>query len=121
MGLRALSHICKNCEHEQEKGAFDCPYEYTDECLVPKVIAENELTAFETIYGVNPVIQCTKAISFNLQLKVREATDEFIFQTVKPFCEGTVECKISKRLLKKALIEYFQNHPEERSDNDGSE
>ena len=65
------------------------------------------------LYGISPVTQCVKTISMNLSMQVREATDEFVFQTIKPFCEGIVECKISKKLLVKALTEYFQNHPEE--------
>lgn len=46
----------------------------------------------------------------NLVLQVRETTDEFIFQTILPFCEERMERSISKRVLIDALTEYFAKH-----------
>ena len=43
-----------------------------------------------------------------------EKTDEFIFRTIEPYCNTISEIRISKSLLKRALTEYFGNHPEER-------
>ena len=57
---------------------------------------------------VAPVIE-------SIIMQAKEKTDEFIFETVHPYCEQVTQCKISKRILERALIEYFQNHPEERN------
>lgn len=42
-----------------------------------------------------------------------EKMDEFIFRTVEPYCSKISERRISKSLLKRALTEYFKNHPEQ--------
>ena len=46
-------------------------------------------------------------------ITVNETLDDFIFTTVSEWCGEKTEMKISKRILKQALIEYRQNHPEE--------
>jgi hypothetical protein len=46
--------------------------------------------------------------------RVVEETDKFIFTTIRPYCETVTQLIISKPLLERALIEYFENHPEER-------
>lgn len=38
--------------------------------------------------------------------KVQETTEEFIFTTIHPFCEGVVQRKISKQELVRALLLY---------------
>lgn len=49
-----------------------------------------------------------------IQTQAIEKMDEFIFRTVEPYCNTISEIRISKSLLKRALFEYFGNHPEER-------
>ncbi len=44
--------------------------------------------------------------------EVTESYDEFIFETVRPFCEKTVKQKITKETLTEALFEYKERHPE---------
>lgn len=60
-------------------------------------------------------------ISFNVAdicntilTRAKETYDEFIFETVEPYCNQVTKQRISKQILKRALIEYFKNHPEER-------
>lgn len=48
-----------------------------------------------------------------IQTQAIEKTDEFIFRTIEPYCNTIFEIRISKSLLKRALTEYFMNHPEE--------
>ena len=48
-----------------------------------------------------------------IQTQAVEKMDEFIFRTIEPYCNEISERRISKSLLKRALIEYFKNHPEE--------
>ena len=43
-----------------------------------------------------------------------EETDKFIFTTIRSYCETVTQLIISKPLLERALVEYFENHPEER-------
>ena len=50
-----------------------------------------------------------------------EKTDEFIFKTVEPYCEQVTERKISKKILERALTEYFKNHPKEADDGHNSD
>ena len=49
-----------------------------------------------------------------IQTQAIEKMDEFIFRTIEPYCNKISERRISKNLLKRALTEYFKNHPEER-------
>lgn len=49
-----------------------------------------------------------------IYMKMREAQEDFIFSTIQPHLEETMEIKINKELLVRAVTEYFQNHPEER-------
>ena len=37
---------------------------------------------------------------------VNETHEEFIFQTIKPYCENIAEMRIEKQFLKKALLNY---------------
>lgn len=46
--------------------------------------------------------------------KVEETYEEFIFTSIRPWCEEVTQQRISKSILEKALKEYFKNHPEER-------
>ena len=39
--------------------------------------------------------------------KVTETHEEFIFETIKPYCENVVNMKISKRDLEQALLKYY--------------
>jgi len=48
------------------------------------------------------------------EIKAREEIDNFVFEAIVPYCEYVMEMKLDKNLLKRALTEYFQNHPEER-------
>jgi hypothetical protein len=47
-------------------------------------------------------------------IKAYEDMDNFIFKMIRPYCEDVFEMKLSKERLKRALMEYFVNHPEER-------
>ena len=42
--------------------------------------------------------------------KATEDFENFIFTTIRPYCEEVAEMKISKELLIRALIEYKENH-----------
>ena len=44
--------------------------------------------------------------------EVQETMDDFVFWTIYHFCTEVLERKISKQLIKNALIEYRRNHPE---------
>lgn len=39
--------------------------------------------------------------------KVTENREEFIFETIRPYCENVVQMKISKRDLEQALLKYY--------------
>ena len=39
--------------------------------------------------------------------KATETQEEFIFETIKPWCEEIVQQKITKRELKQALLKYY--------------
>ena len=39
--------------------------------------------------------------------KVTETHEEFIFETIRPYCEDVVQMKISKRDLEQALLKYY--------------
>lgn len=43
-----------------------------------------------------------------------EMEDEIIVKTILPYCETITEYEISKDILKRALFEFFANHPEEQ-------
>lgn len=45
-----------------------------------------------------------------IKLRAIETVDEFIFQTIRPFCEKRIERSISKQVLIDALTEYFAKH-----------
>ena len=63
----------------------------------------------------NPVKLDPNVFDFgSLVIYAKEEADKFIFTTVQPYCELATEKKISKKILERALFEYFQNHPEER-------
>ena len=48
----------------------------------------------------NPVSDMMKKIA----TQVEETQEEFIFETVKPYCENIVQMKISKKDLTEALL-----------------
>lgn len=48
-----------------------------------------------------------------MTIKAVETMDDFIFQTIRPYCELVSQRKISKDDLKRALTEFFKNHPED--------
>lgn len=43
---------------------------------------------------------------YKITTEVEEATDEFIFTTIQPFCEDVMQRKISKQELISALLLY---------------
>lgn len=49
-----------------------------------------------------------------MTIKAVETMDDFIFQTIRPYCELVSQRKISKDDLKSALTAYFKNHSENR-------
>ena len=48
-----------------------------------------------------------------LAKRMKETEEEFIFETIFPYCEEILQIKISKQILINALMEYQENHPEE--------
>ncbi|MBR4719759.1 MAG: hypothetical protein IKP31_05900 [Lachnospiraceae bacterium] len=50
----------------------------------------------------DPLTEITEKIS----MQVKEDTDNFIFESIRPFCEDIVQTKISKNELVAALILY---------------
>ena len=52
---------------------------------------------------------------------VTEDLENFIFTTIKPYCEEVAKMKISKELLIRALLEYKENHPEAMRENKNSD
>ena len=42
-----------------------------------------------------------------LSMKAMENKEEFIFQTIQPYCENIIEQRISKKELNLALLQYF--------------
>lgn len=51
-------------------------------------------------------------MSMTIQVQAMETFDEFIFQTIEPYCEQVMRRKISKKVLEQALTEYFEKHPQ---------
>ncbi len=47
-----------------------------------------------------------------MTIQAIETYEEFIFQTIRPYCELVMQRKISKKVLEQALTEYFENHPQ---------
>lgn len=45
-------------------------------------------------------------IAYNIMMECQEQEEEFIFTKIQPFCEYTVQTKISKQELKNALLLY---------------
>ena len=43
-------------------------------------------------------------------VRARETYDDFIFETIEPYCNEVSQQKISKKILEQALTEYFKNH-----------
>lgn len=52
-------------------------------------------------------------------VRARETYDDFIFETIEPYCNKVSQRKISKEILKRALTEYFKNHPKEQEWKEG--
>ena len=46
-------------------------------------------------------------ITSKIVTEAMESVDEFIFTTIKPWCEEKIQREISKRDLERALIQYF--------------
>ena len=44
---------------------------------------------------------------YKIVTKVQETEDEFIFETVKSWCEEKTQRTISKKVLEQALLQYF--------------
>ena len=42
-----------------------------------------------------------------IKMKAMENQEEFIFQTIQPYCENIIEQRISKKELNLALLQYF--------------
>lgn len=40
-------------------------------------------------------------------MKAMENENDFIFQTIRPYCENVIEKRISKKELELALLQYF--------------
>jgi len=49
-----------------------------------------------------------------IQAVAIEMEDEIIVKTIIPYCGTITEYEISKDILKRALFEFFKNHPEEQ-------
>lgn len=49
-----------------------------------------------------------------IYMKMRETQEDFIFQHISPYITDTTQIIVNKELLKRAITEYFQNHPEEQ-------
>ena len=49
-------------------------------------------------------------MAFSVHANAIENIDEFIFETVRPFCEEKMQQRISKEVLTRALKEYFSRH-----------
>lgn len=49
-----------------------------------------------------------------IQAVAIEMEDEIIVKTIIPYCRTITEYEISKDILKRALFEFFTNHPEEQ-------
>lgn len=47
------------------------------------------------------------SITEKISEKVTETHEEFIFETIRPYCENVVQMKISKRDLEQALLKYY--------------
>lgn len=43
-------------------------------------------------------------IVYDITTKVKEDYDDFVFETIRPFCEDVVQMKIEKYQLKQALL-----------------
>lgn len=54
-----------------------------------------------------------KEIVEKIITEAQETEENFIFTTVRPYCESVTELVISKKILINALLEYKRNHPEE--------
>lgn len=42
-----------------------------------------------------------------IAMQAKENQEEFIFQTIQPYCENIIEQRISKKELNLALLQYF--------------
>lgn len=42
-----------------------------------------------------------------IAIQAKENQEEFIFQTIQPYCENIIEQRISKKELERALLQYF--------------
>lgn len=42
-----------------------------------------------------------------IAMQAKENQEEFIFQTIQPYCENIIEQRISKKELELALLQYF--------------
>ena len=47
------------------------------------------------------------SITEKISEKVTENHEEFIFETIRPYCENVVQMKVSKRDLEQALLRYY--------------
>lgn len=61
-------------------------------------ITKNDLGVEQDFVGV---------ITEKISTQVTESHEEFIFETIRPYCENVVQMKISKRELERALLKYY--------------
>ncbi len=53
-------------------------------------------------------IKSIKTITEEISYKITETTEEFIFETISPFCINKVQRVISKHDLTQALLQYYR-------------
>lgn len=49
-------------------------------------------------------------IVYEVSRQVTESNDEFIIETIMPYCREVTETRISKEKLKEALVRYYNRH-----------
>ena len=49
-------------------------------------------------------------IVYEVSRQIVESNDEFIIETIMPYCREVTETRISKEKLKEALVRYYNRH-----------
>ena len=81
----------------------DCEHTDCNNCVNHKY-CDYESTTNNDLGVENDLVS---SIVEKISEKVTETREEFIFETIRPYCENVVQMKISKRDLEQALLKYY--------------
>ena len=110
---------CYYCEHFEIKGWSHCKihedaygdsrcndYHKVNQDLT-KVKQGSNKSEIPTSSADENNLGVEQDLTEKISKQVTESHEEFIFETIRPYCENVVQMKISKRELERALLKYY--------------